>query len=77
MKLSILEMEKYWKNKEKEIALERLRILEERFTEIEKEKQETLASLDQPDAIRSSRSIRRQEEPAEPAPSAGTFRIRY
>lgn len=46
MKLSILEMEKYRRGKEKTSALERVRHIDQRFKDIEKERQEIFAALE-------------------------------
>ncbi|HWR11660.1 MAG TPA: hypothetical protein VN445_07555 [Rectinemataceae bacterium] len=76
MKLSILEMEKYRKNKEKTSALERLQAIDQRFQEIEVEKQKTLQSLETQDI-----SPLRQRWPVEstalPYAGAEPFKIRY
>ena len=45
MKISILEMEKFRKNKERVSALERLEVIDQRFEEIEEEKKRILDSL--------------------------------
>ncbi len=76
MKLSILEMEKYRRNKEKITALERLRIIDQRFQEIEAEKAQTLQSLEPHGA---SPPCRRKSIGPTGAPraSTGPFKIRY
>ena len=76
MKLSILEMEKYRKNKEKTSALERLQTIDQRFQEIEVEKQKTLQSLETRNI--SPLSQRRLVESTEtPYAGAEPFKIRY
>ncbi len=45
MRLSILEMEKYRRSKEREGALERVRLIDRRFQDIEAERQEILRML--------------------------------
>jgi len=78
MKLSILEMEKYRRGKEKTSALERVRHIDQRFKDIEAERQEIMTTLE-------AKGIRRQrlpglEEPptmAAPRTTTGPFKIRY
>ena len=76
MRISILEMEKYRKNKEKESAQERLRAIAERFQEIEIEKQKMLRSLETRAA-----AMPRSQGPTESAEisteGAEPFRFRY
>lgn len=76
MKLSILEMEKYRRNKEKATALERLRVIEARFLEIEKEKQQTLEAMEVRDIAKPHR-VRSFTSPVEPCQDTGSFKIRY
>ena len=76
LRLSILEMEKYRRNKEKASALERLRLIEARFVEIEKEKQQTLESMDTRDVAKPHR-VRSFAAPVEPCQDSGSFKIRY
>lgn len=76
MKLSILEMEKYRRNKEKESALARLRTIDRRFEEIEKEMQETLKAMDARD-VAMPRRVRSFASPVEPCQDSGSFRIKY
>lgn len=47
MKISILEMEKFRRNKERISALEKLEAIDKRFEEIDEEKQKTLAYLEE------------------------------
>jgi len=77
MKLSMLEMEKYRRGKEKTSALERVRHIDQRFKDIESERQEIMTTLE-------GKGIRRQrlpgfEEPPTTAPrtTTGPFKIRY
>jgi hypothetical protein len=81
MKLSILEMEKFRRGKEKQSALERVRHIDQRFEDIETARQEIMAALE-------AKGIPRQrlsslDEPPPPPPTAaprtttGPFKIRY
>jgi len=78
MKLSILEMEKFRRGKEKQGALDRVDHIDQRFRDIEAERQEIMTTLE-------AKGIRRQRLPGleEPLPSAaprtttGPFKIRY
>ena len=78
MKLSILEMEKYRRGKEKTSALERVNHIDQRFLDIEVERQKIMTALE-------AKGIRRQrlpglEEPpttAAPRTTTGPFKIRY
>jgi hypothetical protein len=75
MKLSILEMEKYRRGKEKQSALEKVRNIEERFRDIEAEKREIIDFLESQGVHR-----KRMQGPGGPAPSRtglGPFKIRY
>ena len=73
MKLSILEMEKYRRGKEKQSALDRVANIDNRFRDIETEREEIINSLE-------GRRIRRRltPEPGEPEtvfdPEANTRR---
>lgn len=77
MKLSILEMEKYRRNKEKASALSRLQSIEQRFQEIEEEKRETLESLNAQGVPQPCRPRLARRFAAAPLTSTGTFKIRY
>lgn len=85
MKLSVLEMEKYRRGKEKATALARVQTIEQRFQEIEVEKQQMLQEMAAQGVARpeSSRSTGRPASsaaaPAVGAPrsSTGAFKIRY
>lgn len=77
MKLCILEMEKFRRGKEKESAMERVQKIDQRFQDIEAERQEIITALE-------TKGIRRQhlpglEEPPIVAPrtTTGPFKIRY
>lgn len=78
MKLSILEMEKFRRGKEKTSALERVHHIDQRFRDIEAERQGIITALE-------AKGIRRQrlpglEEPpttAAPRTTTGPFKIRY
>ena len=78
MKLSILEMEKFRRGKEKQSALERVRKIDQRFQDIEAERQKIMIALE-------AKGIRRQRLPGleEPLPTAaprtttGPFKIKY
>jgi len=78
MKLSILEMEKFRRGKEKTSALERVRKIDQRFQDIEAARQEIFSALE-------SKGIRRQRLPgleelpttAAPRTTTGPFKIRY
>jgi hypothetical protein len=78
MRLSVLEMEKFRRGKEKQSALEKVSNIDRRFGEIETEKREILASMEghggQPGRTREP------EEQTAPSPSrtgAGSFKIKY
>jgi hypothetical protein len=80
MKLSILEMEKFRRGKEKQSALERVQKIDQRFQDIEVARQEIMTGLE-------AKGIRRRSVPGLPgieetpktAPRAttGPFKIRY
>ena len=78
MKLSILEMEKFRRGKEKTSALERVRKIDQRFQDIESARQEIFSALE-------AKGIRRRrlpglEEPlttAAPRTTTGPFKIKY
>jgi len=77
MKLSILEMEKFRRNKEKESALARLRTIDRRFEEIEKDMQQTLKAMDAREVVPAHRIKRPTSSASEPCQDSGSFRIRY
>lgn len=78
MKLSILEMEKYRRGKEKMSALERVQYIDQRFKDIEKERQEIIAALE-------TKGVRRRHLPdteklptsTVPRTTTGPFKIKY
>ncbi len=78
MKLSILEMEKFRRGKEKQSALDRVDHIDQRFRDIEAERQSIMTTLE-------AKGIRRQRLPGleEPLPTAaprtttGPFKIKY
>ncbi len=77
MKISVLEMEKHRRGVEKACALEKVRRIDQRFQEIEVEKQKALNSLEaqtvpQP---RGNRPVRRST--SAPLANTGSFKIRY
>ena len=76
MKLSVLEMEKYRRGKEKQNALEKVRNIDRRFQEIEAERQELILSLEAQGADRRPISKLRGPEAA-PRTTTGPFKIRY
>jgi hypothetical protein len=78
MKLSILEMEKFRRGKEKQSALERVHHIDQRFLDIEGERQKILTSLESKGVRR--RQLTGQEKPlatAAPRTTTGPFKIRY
>lgn len=77
MKLSTLEMEKLRRGKEKASALQRVKNIDIRFQEIEKEKADLLEVLKGRDKPGSLGNISR--EPVKPLPrrSTGGLKIRY
>jgi len=78
MKLSILEMEKFRRGKEKQSALERVHHIDQRFRDIEAERQKIITALE-------TKEIRRQRLPgieelpttAAPRTTTGPFKIKY
>ncbi len=77
MKLSILEMEKFRRGKERQNALEKIAQIDQRFRDIEAERQEIIGSLE-------SQGIRRQRLPDFNDPetvaaprTTGSFKFRY
>ena len=78
MKLSILEMEKFRRGKEKQSALERVHHIDQRFRDIEAERQKIMTALEAK-GIRRQRLPGREELPTTEAPrtTTGPFKIRY
>lgn len=75
MKLSVLEMEKYRRGKERQSALERVRNIEQRFRDIEAEKREIIDFLESQGVH--CRRTHGTAGPAEPRKGPGPFKIRY
>ena len=78
MKLSILEMEKFRRGKEKQSALERVKKIDQRFQDIEAARQEIFSALEAKGVRRpvpASRGTERQTEA--PRSTTGPFKIRY
>lgn len=76
MKLSVLEMEKFRRGKERLSALAKLRDIDERFKDIDAEKREILTSME----AHSGQPGRPHEPERQTAPTragAGSFKIRY
>ena len=78
MKLSILEMEKFRRGKEKQSALERVHHIDQRFRDIEAERQKIITALEAK-GIRRQRLPGLEELPTTEAPrtTTGPFKIRY
>ena len=77
MKLSILEMEKFRRGKEKQSALDRVTHIDQRFREIEAARQEIIAALESR-GIRGQRLSGINEPPtAAPRTTTGPFKIKY
>ena len=78
MKLSILEMEKFRRGKEKQNALEKVRKIDQRFRDIEAERQKIMTALEAK-GIRRQRLPGLEELPTTEAPrtTTGPFKIRY
>jgi len=78
MKLSILEMEKFRRGKEKTNALEMVHHIDQRFLDIEAERQKIMTALE-------AKGIRRRRLPgleelpptASPRTTTGPFKIKY
>ena len=78
MKLSILEMEKFRRGKEKTSALERVHHIDQRFRDIEAERQKIITALEVMGIRR--RRLTGFEEPsrtAAPRTTTGPFKIKY
>ena len=78
MKLSILEMEKFRRGKEKQSALERVHHIDQRFRDIEVERQKIMTSLeDQGDSAPAPAGSEKPLTTAAPRTTTGPFKIRY
>lgn len=77
MKLSILEMEKYRRGKEKTSALERVRHIDQRFKDIEAEREEIIAALEAQGIRRRRLPVLPESPAAAPRTTTGPFKIRY
>jgi len=79
MRLSILEMEKARRNKEKESALQRIKIIDARFNEIEQEKHDLLKALAEQAALVLPAGKEREPEGRTADTQQGTrgFKIQY
>ena len=73
MKLSVLEMEKYRRGKEKTSALTRVANIDKRFQDIEREREEILKNLD----IQEGQGPANAKTSVAPKTSTGIFKIRY
>ncbi|PIV05848.1 MAG: hypothetical protein COS57_06440, partial [Syntrophobacterales bacterium CG03_land_8_20_14_0_80_58_14] len=75
---SILEMEKFRRGKEKQSALERVHHIDQRFRDIEAERQKIMTALEAK-GIRRQRLPGLEELPTTEAPrtTTGPFKIRY
>jgi hypothetical protein len=76
MKLSILEMEKFRRGKEKQSALERVRNIDQRFQDIEAARQEIIRVLEA-QGIPQRRLPVVEGPAAAPRTTTGPFKIRY
>lgn len=78
MKLSILEMEKFRRGKEKTNALEKVRHIDQRFKDIEAARQEIFTAMEAK-GIRRHRLPDTEELPAttKPQTTTGSFKIKY
>lgn len=76
MKLSVLEMEKFRRGKEQRNALEKARSIDERFKQIDAEKEEILATME--GGGRRRYMMDESVKPsAPPRAGAGSFKIKY
>ena len=75
-KLSVLEMEKYRRGRERQSALAKLRVIDERFEDIDTEKREILASMEA-HCGQTGRRHEPEQHPARDRAAAGSFRIKY
>jgi hypothetical protein len=79
MKLSILEMEKFRRGKEKQSALNRVEHIDQRFRDIEAERQEIMTTLEAGVTRRRRLPGTIEELPPTAAPrtATGPFKIKY
>jgi len=79
MKLSILEMEKFRRGREKQSALDRVHHIDQRFQDIEAERQEIMRALGAKNINCRSVSVTPEGAGPEAAPrtTTGPFKIRY
>jgi len=78
MKISILEMEKFRRGKERQSALERVRRIDQRFLDIEAARQEIFSAMEAKGIRRPIPGPKGPEEPtAAPRTTTGPFKIRY
>jgi len=83
MKLSILEMEKFRRGKEKQSALDRVHNIDQRFLDIEAERQEVIRALEAKGVRRPAHRGTATPETVNAGPEAaprtttGPFKIRY
>ncbi len=79
MKISILEMEKFRRGKERQSAMERVQRIDQRFLDIEAARQEIFSALEAKGVRRPVPGQRgRPEGPTEaPRSTTGPFKIRY
>ena len=73
MRLSILEMEKYRRDKEKTSALTRVANINKRFEDIEREREEIFTNLE----IQKRCNLASEKTSGAPKAGTGTFKIRY
>jgi len=77
LKIGALEMEKARRNKERENAIHRVSIIEERFQAIEVEKDALLSSLEQQSNTVTCADIKKDKPIRTPHPKKDGFKIRY
>jgi len=76
MKLSVLEMEKYRRGRERTSALAKVRAIDERFKDIDAEKLEILASMEL-DGVQPGRPRDRKQLMERVPAGEGSFKIKY
>ena len=76
MQITCLEMEKSWRDTERKAASKRVREIDARLGEIDKEQKELLRAVADPKKAASSRLPGLELKPARPR-STGGFKIRY